>query len=235
MAIQNLPVRFAMDRAGLVGADGPTHAGSFDIAYLGTLPNFVLMAAGDESDLVHMVATQVALDDRPSALRYPRGEGIGIERPLEGVPLEIGKGRILREGNSIAILSYGTRLIEALAAADKLAGYGLSATVADARFAKPLDTDLVSRLARDHEVLITVEEGAIGGFAAQVMQHLAMEGAFDKGLKIRPMILPDRFIDQDTPEKMYQAAGLDAAGIVATALGALGREQEAAAARAVIA
>jgi len=235
VAIQNLPVRFAMDRAGLVGADGPTHAGSFDIAYLGTLPNFVLMAAGDESDLVHMVATQVALDDRPSALRYPRGEGIGIERPLEGVPLEIGKGRILREGNSIAILSYGTRLIEALAAAEKLAGYGLSATVADARFAKPLDIDLVSRLARDHEVLITVEEGAIGGFAAQVMQHLAMEGAFDKGLKIRPMILPDRFIDQDTPEKMYQAAGLDAAGIVATALGALGREQEAAAARAVIA
>jgi len=235
VAIQNLPVRFAMDRAGLVGADGPTHAGSFDIAYLGTLPNFVLMAAGDESDLVHMVATQVALDDRPSALRYPRGEGIGIERPLEGVPLEIGKGRILREGNSIAILSYGTRLSEALAAADKLAGYGLSATVADARFAKPLDTDLVNRLAREHEVLITVEEGAIGGFAAQVMQHLAMEGVFDKGLKIRPMILPDRFIDQDTPEKMYQAAGLDAAGIVATALGALGREQEAAAARAVIA
>lgn len=234
VAIQNLPVRFAMDRAGLVGADGPTHAGSFDIAYLGTLPNFVLMAAGDEADLVHMVATQVALDDGPSALRYPRGEGMGIERPLEGGPLEIGKGRILREGTSIAILSYGTRLSEALAAAEKLAGYGLSATVADARFAKPLDTDLVNRLAREHEVLITVEEGAIGGFAAQVMQHLAMEGAFDKGLKIRPMILPDRFIDQDTPEKMYQAAGLDAAGIVATALGALGREQEAAAARAVI-
>jgi len=229
VAIQNLPVRFAMDRAGLVGADGPTHAGSFDIAYLGTLPNFVLMAAGDEADLVHMVATQVALDDRPSALRYPRGEGIGIERPLEGVPLEIGKGRILREGNSIAILSYGTRLGEALAAADKLAGYGLSATVADARFAKPLDTDLVNRLAREHEVLITIEEGAIGGFAAQVMQHLAMEGAFDKGLKIRPMILPDRFIDQDTPEKMYEAAGLDANGIVATVLSALGREQEAAA------
>ncbi len=234
VAIQNLPVRFAMDRAGLVGADGPTHAGSFDIAYLGTLPNFVLMAAGDEADLVHMVATQVALDDGPSALRYPRGEGMGIERPLEGVPLEIGKGRILREGTSIAILSYGTRLSEALAAAEKLAGYGLSATVADARFAKPLDTDLVNRLAREHEVLITVEEGAIGGFAAQVMQHLAMEGAFDKGLKIRPMILPDRFIDQDTPERMYAAAGLDAAGIVATALGALGREQEAAAARAVI-
>jgi len=235
VAIQNLPVRFAMDRAGLVGADGPTHAGSFDIAYLGTLPNFVLMAAGDEADLVHMVATQVALDDCPSALRYPRGEGVGIERPLEGKPLEIGKGRILREGTSIAILSYGTRLQEAMIAADKLATYGLSVTVADARFAKPLDTDLVNRLAREHEVLITIEEGAIGGFAAQVLQHLAMAGALDKGLKIRPMIMPDRFIDQDTPEKMYEVAGLDAAGIVATALGALGREQEAAAARAVTA
>ncbi len=234
VAIQNLPVRFAMDRAGLVGADGPTHAGSFDIAYLGTLPNFVLMAAADEADLVHMVATQVAIDDRPSALRYPRGEGMGVERPLEGKPLAIGKGRILREGSSIAILSYGTRLGEALAAADKLAGYGLSATVADARFAKPLDTDLVDRLAREHEVLVTVEEGAVGGFAAQVLQHLAMAGALDKGLKIRPMILPDRFIDQDTPEKMYEAAGLDARGIVATVLGALGREQEAAAARAAV-
>jgi 1-deoxy-D-xylulose-5-phosphate synthase len=232
VAIQNLPVRFAMDRAGLVGADGPTHAGSFDIAYLGTLPNFVLMAAADESDLVHMVATQVAIDDRPSALRYPRGEGTGVERPLEGKPLAIGKGRILREGTSIAILSYGTRLSEALSAADKLAGYGLSVTVADARFAKPLDTDLVNRLAREHEVLVTIEEGAVGGFAAQVLQHLAMEGALDKGLKIRPMILPDRFIDQDTPEKMYEAAGLDARGIVATVLGALGRDQEAAAARA---
>jgi 1-deoxy-D-xylulose-5-phosphate synthase len=234
VAIQNLPVRFAMDRAGLVGADGPTHAGSFDIAYLGTLPNFVLMAAGDECDLVHMVATQVALDDCPSALRYPRGEGMGIERPLEGKPLEIGKGRILREGTSIAILSYGTRLGEALNAAEKLAGYGLSATVADARFAKPLDTDLVNRLAREHEVLVTIEEGAVGGFAAQVLQHLAMAGALDKGLKIRPMILPDRFIDQDTPEKMYEAAGLDARGIVATVLGALGREQEAAAARTAV-
>jgi 1-deoxy-D-xylulose-5-phosphate synthase len=181
-----------------------------------------------------MVATQVALDDCPSALRYPRGEGIGIERPLEGKPLEIGKGRFMREGTSIAILSYGTRLQEAMAAAEKLAGYGLSATVADARFAKPLDKDLVNRLAREHEVLITIEEGAVGGFAAQVMQHLATEGAFDKGLKIRPMILPDRFIDQDTPERMYAAAGLDAAGIVATALGALGREQEAAAANAVV-
>jgi 1-deoxy-D-xylulose-5-phosphate synthase len=235
VAIQNLPVRFAMDRAGLVGADGPTHAGSFDIAYLGTLPNFVLMAAGDEADLVHMVATQVALDNCPSALRYPRGEGIGIERPLEGKPLEIGKGRIMREGTKIAILSYGTRLQEAMNAADKLAGYGLSATVADARFAKPLDIDLVNRLAREHEVLITIEEGAVGGFAAQVLQHLAMAGALDKGLKIRPMILPDVFLDHDTPEKMYAAAGLDAASIVATALGALGREQEAAAVRAVIA
>ncbi len=234
VAIQCLPVRFAMDRAGLVGADGPTHAGSFDIAYLGTLPNFVLMAAADEVDLMHMVATAVHIDDRPSAIRYPRGEGIGLERPPIGTPLEIGRGRILREGTSIAILSYGTRCAEALIAAEKLAGYGLSATVADARFAKPLDKDLVNRLAREHEVLITVEEGAVGGFASQVMQHLAMAGAFDKGLKIRPMILPDRFIDQDAPEKMYEAAGLDAASIVATALGALGREQEAAAARAAV-
>ncbi|HVV64874.1 MAG TPA: 1-deoxy-D-xylulose-5-phosphate synthase [Rhizomicrobium sp.] len=231
VAIQRLPVRFAMDRAGLVGADGPTHAGSFDIAYLGALPGFVLMAAADEVDLMHMVATAVRIDDRPSAIRYPRGEGVGLERPPIGTALEIGKGRIVREGTSIAILSYGARLQECLVAADKLAGYGLSATVADARFAKPLDADLVDRLAREHEVLITIEEGSIGGFAAQVLQHLAMEGALDKGLKIRPMVLPDRFIDQDTPEKMYAAAGLDAAGIVATALGALGREQEAIAAR----
>ena len=231
VAIQNLPVRFAMDRAGLVGADGPTHAGSFDIAYLGTLPNFILMAAGDEADLVHMVATQVAIDDHPSALRYPRGEGIGVERPLEGKPLEIGKGRVMREGTSIAILSYGTRLQEALLAAEKLAGYGLSATVADARFAKPLDTELVDRLAREHEVLITVEEGAVGGFAAHVLQHLAMHGALDKGLKIRPMILPDKFIDQDSPDKMYAVANLSANDIVATALGALGRVDEAAAAK----
>jgi len=235
VAIQCLPVRFAMDRAGLVGADGPTHAGSFDIAYLGTLPNFILMAAGDENDLMHMVATAVQINDRPSAIRYPRGEGIGLERPQIGTPLEIGKGRILREGTSIAILSYGTRLAEVLIAAEKLAGYGLSATVADARFAKPLDKDLINRLVREHEVLITIEEGAVGGFASQVMQYLATEGVFDKGLKIRPMILPDRFIDQDTPEKMYEAAGLDANSIVATALNALGREQEAIAARAVTA
>ncbi|HUO90344.1 MAG TPA: 1-deoxy-D-xylulose-5-phosphate synthase [Rhizomicrobium sp.] len=227
VAIQNLPVRFAMDRAGLVGADGPTHAGSFDIAYLGALPNFILMAAANEAELVHMVATTAHIDDRPSALRYPRGEGWGIERPLEGIPLEIGKGKIWKEGSSIAILSYGTRLHEALLAAEKLSGYGLSATVADARFAKPLDTDLIRRLVASHEVLITVEEGSVGGFASHVMQFLAHEGLLDRGLKIRPMVLPDRFIDQDAPDKMYEAAGLDAKAIVATALAALGRPQEA--------
>ncbi|MBV9903039.1 MAG: 1-deoxy-D-xylulose-5-phosphate synthase, partial [Alphaproteobacteria bacterium] len=227
VAIQSLPVRFAMDRAGLVGADGPTHAGSFDIAYLGILPNFVLMAAANEAELVHMVATTAHINDRPSALRYPRGEGWGIERPLEGVPLEIGKGKIWKEGSSIAILSYGTRLNEALLAAEKLSAYGLSATVADARFAKPLDHDLVRRLATNHEVLITVEEGSVGGFGSFVMQYLATEGLLDRGLKIRPMVLPDRFIDQDSPEKMYAAAGLDAKSIVATALNALGRPQEA--------
>jgi 1-deoxy-D-xylulose-5-phosphate synthase len=227
VAIQSLPVRFAMDRAGLVGADGPTHAGSFDIAYLGALPNFILMAAANEAELVHMVATTAHIDDRPSALRYPRGEGWGIERPLEGVPLEIGKGKVWKEGASIAILSYGTRLHEALLASEKLSGYGLSATVADARFAKPLDTDLIRRLALNHEVLITVEEGSVGGFGSHVMQFLAHEGLLDRGLKIRPMVLPDRFIDQDAPDKMYEAAGLDAKAIVATALAALGRPQEA--------
>ena len=229
VAIQSLPVRFAMDRAGLVGADGPTHAGSFDIAYLGTLPNFILMGAADEVELMRMVATAVQIDDRPSAIRYPRGEGVGLERPQIGTPLEIGKGRIVREGTSIAILSYGTRLAECLLAAEKLAGYGLSATIADARFAKPLDTDLINRLVREHEVLITIEEGAVGGFASHVMQHLALQGAFDKGLKIRPMVLPDRFLDHDTPERMYEAAGLDANAIVATALASLGRGDEAAA------
>jgi 1-deoxy-D-xylulose-5-phosphate synthase len=226
VAIQSLPVRFAMDRAGLVGADGPTHAGSFDIAYLGTLPGFVLMAAADEVELMHMVATAAQIDDRPSALRYPRGEGVGLERPAEGTPLEIGRGRVLREGNSIAILSYGARLPECLVAADKLSAYGLSATVADARFAKPLDRDLIARLAREHEVLITIEEGAVGGFAAHVMQYLALSGLLDRGLKLRPMVLPDRFIDHDSPEKMYQQAGLDGDAIVATVLGALGRENE---------
>src|SRR5215472_1210732 len=229
VAIQSLPVRFAMDRAGLVGADGPTHAGSFDIAYLGALPGFVLMAAADEVELMHMVATAAQIDDRPSAFRYPRGEGVGLERPAEGTPLEIGKGRVLREGSSIALLSYGARLPECLITADKLSAHGLSATVVDARFAKPLDHDLIARLAREHEVMITIEEGAVGGFAAQVMQFLAHAGLLDKGLKLRPMVLPDRFIDQDTPEKMYQAAGLDADAILTTVLGALGREEDAAA------
>jgi 1-deoxy-D-xylulose-5-phosphate synthase len=230
VAIQSLPVRFAMDRAGLVGADGATHAGAFDIAYLSPLPNFVLMAPADEAELTHMVATAVGIDDRPSAIRYPRGEGTGVERPREGVPLEIGKGRILKEGSSIAILSLGTRLAEALLAVEKLSGYGLSATVADARFAKPLDQDLIRRLARHHEVLITIEEGAAGGFGAHVMQFLAWEGLLERGLKIRPMVLPDIFMDQDTPERMYERAGLDAGAIVATALNALGRTQDAASA-----
>src|ERR1700742_3958114 len=230
VAIQSLPVRFAMDRAGLVGADGATHAGSFDIAYLCTLPNFVVMAAADEAELTHMVATAVGINDRPSAIRYPRGEGTGIARPAEGVPLEIGKGRMIRQGSGIAILSSGTRLGEALLAADKLSGYGLNPTIADARFAKPLDTDLIARLARDHEVLITIEEGAAGGFGAHVMQFLAWEGLLDKGLKVRPMTLPDVFQDHDTPERMYAAAGLDADGIVLTALNALGRSNEAPAA-----
>jgi 1-deoxy-D-xylulose-5-phosphate synthase len=224
VAIQKLPVRFAMDRAGLVGADGPTHAGSFDIAYLGCLPGFVLMAAGDEADLVHMVATQAALDDCPSALRYPRGEGVGVTMPEEGKPLEIGKGRIVKEGHKVALLSYGTRLAECLKASEELAALGLSTTVADARFAKPLDTDLVLRLAREHEVLVTIEEGAIGGFGGYVMQALADAGVLDRGLKIRSMVLPDVFIDQDSPNAMYAKAGLDAKGIVAKVFEALGKD-----------
>jgi 1-deoxy-D-xylulose-5-phosphate synthase len=232
VAIQSLPVRFALDRAGLVGADGPTHAGSFDVTYLATLPGFVVMAAADEVELTNMVATAAQIDDRPSALRYPRGEGLGLARPAAGTPLEIGKGRVLREGTSIALLSLGTRLTECLAAAEKLSAYGLSTTVADARFAKPLDQDLIKRLAREHEVLITVEEGSIGGFGAHVMQFLAWEGLLDQGLKFRPMILPDRFIDQDSPERMYEAAGLDAKSIVAVSLNALGRAIAAAGGRA---
>jgi 1-deoxy-D-xylulose-5-phosphate synthase len=224
VAIQRLPVRFAIDRAGLVGADGPTHAGAFDVAYLGCLPGLVLMAAADEAELKHMVATAAAIDDRPSALRYPRGDGVGVELPVEGVPLEIGKGRVLREGTTVALLSYGTRLAETLTAADLLAGYGLSTTVADARFAKPLDTGLVTRLARNHEVLITVEEGSIGGFGSQVLQFLATEGLLNGGLKVRPMVLPDLFIDHDKPEKMYDQAGLNAPQIVATVLATLGRD-----------
>ena len=223
VAIQRLPVRFAMDRAGLVGADGPTHAGAFDVAYLGCLPGFVIMAAADEADLVHMVATAAAIDDRPSALRYPRGEGMGVSMPAEGKPLEIGKGRILREGTKVALFSFGARLAECLKAADELAALGLSTTVADARFAKPLDTDLLLRLAREHEVLITIEEGSIGGFAAQVLQSLADNGVLDGGLKVRPMVLPDIFIDQDSPAAMYATAGLDAKGIVTKAFEALGQ------------
>ncbi len=221
VAIQQLPVRFALDRAGLVGADGPTHAGAFDLAYLGCLPGFVIMAAADEAELVHMVATAAVIDDRPSALRYPRGEGVGIELPATGRPLEIGKGRILREGNAIAILSLGARLGECMGAAEDLAARGLGATVADARFSKPLDTDLVSRLAREHPVLITVEEGAIGGFSAQVLHHLAHAGLLDRGLRVRPMVLPDRFIAHGKPADQYAEAGLDRAAIVATALAAL--------------
>ena len=225
VAIQSLPVRFAIDRAGMVGADGVTHQGSYDLAYLGCLPNFVIMAPSDEVELMHMVATSCQIDDRPSALRYPRGEALGIEMPDRGTPLEIGKGRILREGSKVAILSLGTRLGDALAAADDLAARGLATTVADARFAKPLDEDLVRRLARDHEVLVTVEEGSIGGFATQVMQFLAREGAFDKGLKFRPMTLPDSFIDHDKPEVQIAQAGLDRAGILATVLEALGQAE----------
>ena len=224
VAIQSLPVRFAIDRAGMVGADGVTHQGSYDITYLGCLPGFVLMACADEVELMHMVATAAQIDDRPSAFRYPRGEATGIEMPARGTPLEIGKGRVLREGTKVAILSYGTRLGTALAAADALAARGLSTTVADARFAKPLDEDLVRRLAAGHEVLITVEEGAIGGFATYVLQFLARAGLLDGGLKIRPLTLPDFFIDHEKPERQIEIAGLDATHIVAAALQALGQD-----------
>jgi 1-deoxy-D-xylulose-5-phosphate synthase len=224
VAIQNLPVRFAIDRAGLVGADGPTHAGSFDVAYLSCLPNFVVMAAADEAELRHMVATAAAIDDRPSAFRYPRGEGVGVDLPEVGVPLEVGKGRIVREGTSIALLSLGTRLQEALGAAEMLGSMGLSTTVADARFAKPIDEALVRDLAKNHEVLLTLEEGSIGGFGSHVLGFLADEGLLDGGLKVRSMVLPDCFIDQESPEKMYEFAGLDCNGIVAKALSALGKD-----------
>jgi len=224
VAIQRLPVRFAMDRAGLVGADGPTHAGSFDIGFMGALPGMVLMGPADEAELARAIATAVEIDDRPSAFRYPRGEGTGVEIPALAEPYEIGKGRIVREGSAVAILSFGTRLGEALKAADMLAARGLSATVADARFAKPLDVDMILRLAREHEALITVEEGAVGGFGAFVLQTLAENGALDRGLKVRPLVLPDIFQDQDKPEVMYAQAGLDAEGIVHAALGALGMD-----------
>ncbi len=232
VAIQRLPVRFAMDRAGLVGADGPTHAGSFDIGFMGALPGMVLMAAADELELARMVATAVEIDDRPSAFRYPRGEGVGLELPAgPAEPLEIGKGRIVREGTSVAIVSFGTRLSESLKAADLLAARGLSATVCDARFAKPLDLDLLLRLAREHEAIVTVEEGAMGGFGAFVLQALAQHGALDRGLKIRTLGLPDVFQDQDKPDVMYAEAGLDAEGILHGALSALGMDNVSAAGR----
>jgi 1-deoxy-D-xylulose-5-phosphate synthase len=224
VAIQKLPVRFAIDRAGLVGADGQTHAGSFDVAYLGCLPGFVIMAAADEAELVHMVATCAAVDDAPSAVRYPRGDGIGVPLPERGTPLEIGRGRIVREGTTIALLSLGGRLGECMKAAQELASYGLSTTVADARFAKPLDTGMVNRLVREHEVVITVEEGSIGGFGSHVLHHLAMNGLLDHGLKIRTMVLPDEFLEHDGPQVQYDQAGLNARHIVAMALSALGRE-----------
>jgi 1-deoxy-D-xylulose-5-phosphate synthase len=222
VAIQKLPVRFALDRAGLVGADGPTHAGAFDIAYLSCLPNMTVMAAADEAELVHMVATAAAHDSGPIALRYPRGEGVGVDMPERGEPLPIGKGRVVREGTRIAILSLGARLGEALKAADELAARGLSTTVADARFAKPLDRELILRLAATHKLLITIEEGAAGGFGAHVLTLLSEAGALENGLKVRTMTLPDKFQDHDKPERMYAAAGLDAKGIVAKAIAALG-------------
>ena len=222
VALQNLPVRFAIDRAGLVGADGPTHAGAFDVAYLACLPNMTVMAAADEAELVHMVATAAAFDTGPIALRYPRGEGVGVEMPERGEILPIGKGRIVRQGSRIAILSLGTRLAEALKAAEDLAALGLPTSVADARFAKPLDRELILDLAARHEVLLTVEEGSIGGFGSHVLTLLAEAGALDAGLKVRTLTLPDAYQDQDKPERMYAAAGLDAKGIVAKALEALG-------------
>ena len=213
VAIQNLPVRFAIDRAGLVGADGPTHAGSFDITYLSTLPNFVVMAASDEAELVRMINTAVSINNRPSAFRYPRGNGLGVELPEIDEILKIGKGKIIKEGKKVAILSFGGRLQESLKAASNLDAKGVSTTVADARFAKPIDQKLIIDLCLNHEVLITIEEGSIGGFGSHVFQMLSEKGIFDKGLKIRSMILPDQFIDQDTPENMYKTAGLDSQAI----------------------
>jgi len=225
VAIQGLPVRFAIDRAGLVGADGATHAGSFDLAYLGCLPGFVIMAPSDEAELLHAVATAASIDDHPSAVRFPRGEATGIELPARGEILEIGKGRVLREGATVAILSLGTRLADAMKAAEELAARGISATVADARFAKPLDTGLVERLARKHEVLVTIEEGSAGGFGSAVMQHLAWAGLLDGGVKIRPMVLPDRFVEHDSPARQMIEVGLTAKDIVATAMTALGGQE----------
>ena len=224
VAIQRLPVRFAIDRAGLVGADGATHAGSFDVAFLANLPGMVVMAAADEADLVQMVATAAAYDEGPSAFRYPRGEGVGVEMPERGTPLAIGRGRLMREGTGVALLSFGTRLAEVLRAAEALAARGITCTVADARFAKPLDRDLILQLARHHEALITIEEGAVGGFGSHVAQLLADEGVFDRGLKFRSMVLPDTFIDQASPEAMYAISGMNAPQIEAKVLQVLGVE-----------
>ncbi len=222
VAIQRLPVRFAIDRAGLVGADGATHAGAFDVAFMANLPGMVVMAAADEAELVHMVATAAAHNDGPIAFRYPRGDGVGVEMPSRGVPLEIGKGRMIRQGARVAILSFGTHLAEVVQAAELLALRGLSPTIADARFAKPLDRDLILELARTHEALITIEEGSIGGFGSHVAHLLAEEGVFDTGLKFRSMVLPDTFIDHASPEAMYRSAGMDAAQIEAKVLQTLG-------------
>jgi 1-deoxy-D-xylulose-5-phosphate synthase len=222
VALQKLPVRFAIDRAGLVGEDGATHAGAFDVGYLTNLPGFVVMAAGDEAELVRMVATAAAIDDGPSAFRYPRGEGLGVALPARGLPLEVGQGRILREGSRIALLSFGGRLKECFAAAAALESKGLSTTVADARFSKPLDHGLILQLVRHHQVVVTIEEGAAGGFGSHVLHFLAAQGALDRGLRIRTMTLPDRFLDHDTPTRMYESAELNASHIVETALTALG-------------
>lgn len=226
VAIQSLPVRFALDRAGLVGADGQTHHGNFDLAYMGCLPNFVIMAPSDEAELCHMITTAVDMDDRPCAFRYPRGEGVGCDMPHLGTAIAIGRGRIVKEGNTVAILSYGTRLQESLQAAEVLGARGLSTTVADARFMKPLDTDLVRRLAREHEVLITVEEGSIGGFGSHVLTFMASDGLLDSGIKVRPMAIPDQIINHDKPALQYDLAGLNAPHIVAMALAALGQSDD---------
>jgi 1-deoxy-D-xylulose-5-phosphate synthase len=227
VAIQKLPVRFPIDRAGFVGADGPTHCGAFDTAFLSVLPGFVVMAAADEAELRHMVRTAAAYDEGPIAFRYPRGNGVGVDMPERGAVLEIGKGRVVKEGSKVALLSLGTRLADCLAAAEELDTYGLSATVADARFAKPLDEDLIARLARSHEVLVTVEEGSVGGLGSHVLQFLAHKGLLDGGLKVRPLVLPDQFTQHAKPEKMYADAGLDAAGIVRTVFAALGQASRA--------
>jgi 1-deoxy-D-xylulose-5-phosphate synthase len=224
VAIRSLPVRFALDRAGPVGNDGATHSGSFDLAYLGCLPGMVIMAPSDEAELVHTVATAVAIDDRPCAFRYPRGEGTGIALPTRGEVFTLGKGRLLREGNNIAILSLGTRLGDAMKAADELAVRGFPTTVADARFAKPIDTAMIEQLAKHHEVLIVIEEGSVGGFSSAVLHHLASRGLLDRGLKVRPMVLPDIFIDHDSQAKQLAVAGLTAKDMVATALAAMGIE-----------